>query len=250
MNIKWNADKYNKDFTFVNQYGNALLEMIEGENLSVLDLGCGDGKLTKVLYDRGFRVDGMDASKDMLEIAKSNYPDIKFILSDATEFTIHEQYDVVFSNAVFHWIDKDKQLQMLRNVYRALKPNGQFVFEFGGYGNNALIHNALKTEFEKRGFSYIRPCYFPTIGEYTTLLEQAGFLVRSAVLFDRKTELKGEYGLFDWIKMFVKTPFQNIDSNTEDEIIRGAVNSLKSILFREGKWYADYVRLRCKAVKK
>lgn len=249
MNIKWNADKYNKDFTFVNHYGNALLELIDGDNLSVLDLGCGDGKLTKVLQDRGFHVDGMDASEDMLEIAKSNYPDIRFIHSDATDFTIREQYDVVFSNAVFHWIDRDKQLQVLRNVYSALKTNGQFVFEFGGYGNNTLIHNALKTEFEKRALTYVRPCYFPTIGEYTAFLEQAGFLVRSAVLFDRRTELKGENGLYDWIKMFVKTPFRNVDAAAENEIINGAVNALKSTLFQEEKWYADYVRLRCKAVK-
>ncbi|MBD5548759.1 MAG: class I SAM-dependent methyltransferase [Lachnospiraceae bacterium] len=249
MNIKWNADKYNKDFTFVNQYGNALLDMIEGENLSVLDLGCGDGNLTKSLYEQGYKVDGMDASNEMLEIAKSKYPEINFILSDAPNFSIDCKYDVVFSNAVFHWIDSNKQLKMLQNVYNSLKTNGQFIFEFGGYGNTALIHNALKIEFEKRGLTYVMPCYFPTIGEYTTLLEKAGFLVRNAILFDRLTELKGENGLYDWIKMFVKTPFKNIDITTENEIINAVVNSLKLVLFQNGKWYADYVRLRCKAIK-
>ena len=250
MNIKWNADKYNQDFTFVNQYGRDLFEMIDGEGLLVLDLGCGDGKLTKALNELGFNVEGMEASKDMIKIAKSTYPEIKFILSDATEFAIKEKYDVVFSNAVFHWIDSDKQPKMLQNIYNALKKDGQFVFEFGGYGNNALIHNALKTEFEKRGLTYVMPFYFPYIGEYTALLEKAGFLVQNAILFDRLTELKGENGLSDWIKIFVKTPFMNVGKTAENEIINAVTSSLKPILFQNGKWYADYVRLRCKAIKR
>lgn len=250
MNIKWNADKYNRDFTFVNQYGRDLFELIDGEGLSVLDLGCGDGKLTKALCERGFAAEGMEASEDMIEIAKRTYPEIQFILSDATDFAINEKYDVVFSNAVFHWIDSDKQPKMLQNVYNALQKNGQFVFEFGGYGNNALIHNALKTEFEKRALPYVMPFYFPTIGEYAARLEKAGFLVRNAMLFDRPTELKGENGLYDWIKLFVKSPFIHVEKTTEDEIINAAVHSLKPILFQGGKWYADYVRLRCKAIKR
>lgn len=250
MNIKWNADKYNRDFTFVNQYGRDLFELIDGEGLSVLDLGCGDGKLTKALCERGFAAEGMEASEDMIEIAKRTYPEIQFILSDATDFAINEKYDVVFSNAVFHWIDSDKQPKMLQNVYNALQKNGQFVFEFGGYGNNALIHNALKTEFEKRALPYAMPFYFPTIGEYAARLEKAGFLVRNAMLFDRPTELKGENGLYDWIKLFVKSPFIHVEKTTEDEIINAAVRSLKPILFQGGKWYADYVRLRCKAIKR
>ncbi|MDE6471618.1 MAG: hypothetical protein K2L52_01160 [Clostridia bacterium] len=78
---------------------------------------------------------------------------------------------------------------------------------------------------------------------HLTLLEN------NAILFDRLTELKGENGLYDWIKMFVRTPFKNIDKVTENEIISAVVSLLKSILFQNGKWYADYVRLRYKAIK-
>ena len=51
--------------------------------------------------------------------------------------------DVVFSNAVFHWIDEQRQQAMLQCVYSALKQHGQFVFEFGGSQNNRLIHETL-----------------------------------------------------------------------------------------------------------
>lgn len=125
MNIKWDAEKYTKDFSFVNAYGSALLDMISGQGLKVLDMGCGNGTLTKALCDHGFMADGMDASEDLLAKARSTYPEIHFIHADATEFQIEGKYDVVFSNAVLHWIDKSKQSRMLRNVYRTLKSGGQ-----------------------------------------------------------------------------------------------------------------------------
>lgn len=250
MNIKWDADKYTNNFSFVHKYGNDLMQMIDArENMTVLDLGCGNGALTKKLCDLKFNAIGLDASEDLLKIANEKYPDITFIRSDATDFTLDKKVDVVFSNAVFHWINKENQRNMLDCVYNALNKNGQFVFEFGGYGNNALIHSALKTEFNKKGLEYVMPFYFPTIGEYATMLEAAGFRVVYAILFDRSTELQGEDGLADWIRMFVKTPFGCIDENIKNDIISNVVHHLKNKLYSNGKWYADYVRIRFKAIK-
>ena len=60
MNIKWDAEKYTSDFSFVHQYGNSVIDLIEAEkNSFVLDLGCGNGALTKALYEKGYRVMGM-----------------------------------------------------------------------------------------------------------------------------------------------------------------------------------------------
>lgn len=249
MNIKWNADKYTQDFSFVHKYGEDLIELITGEKLSVLDLGCGNGALTKKIADRGFEAVGVDASEDFLKIAEENYPDLCFYKADATNFKLPEKVDVVFSNAVFHWIEKEKHHDMLKCVYEVLKDEGQFIFELGGFGNNIQIHGSLKKIFAKKGLDYKMPFYFPTIGEYAGLLENAGFKVLYTVLFDRMTELKGENGLYDWIKMFVKTPFEGVDEHTKENIIQKAVSDLKSTLFCNGKWYSDYVRLRCKAVK-
>lgn len=249
MNIQWDAAKYTSDFSFVHRYGSSLLDLIDGERLTVLDLGCGNGALTKELSDRGHDAEGIDASGELLEIARTNYPELRFEQADATAFRTERRYDVVFSNAVFHWIERERQPDMLACVFEALKPGGQFVFEFGGYGNTALIHNALEEEFRKRGLTWRMPFCFPTIGEYTSLLERGGFLVRSAWLCDRPTRLNGADGLYDWVRMFVKTPFEGLGEEFEEEIIRSAVEALKGTLYRGGSWYADYVRLRCKAVK-
>lgn len=251
MNIKWDVEKYTSDFSFVHQYGNNVMELIEADsNSTVLDLGCGNGALSKALHDKGYTVTGIDASKELLDIAKSNYPHIKFIQADATDFSLDSPVDVVFSNAVFHWIDKEHQPNMLRCIYNALKLNGEFVFEFGGYGNNQLIHEALANAFSQHKYSYTMPFYFPTIGEYASLIENNGFQVRYATLFDRLTELKGENGLKDWIYMFLKTPFSVIKNEKEKEIIiDNAVKNLRNTLYRDGKWYADYVRIRMRAVR-
>lgn len=251
MNINWDAEKYTSDFSFVHQYGGGVAELIDAAaGSTVLDLGCGNGALSNVLHDKGYLVTGLDASKELLEIARSAYPGLAFIQGDAAGFSLPEPVDVVFSNAVFHWIDRERQPDMLSCVHRALKKNGQFVFEFGGYGNNRLIHDALAEVFSEHGYAYKVPFYFPTIGEYAALLEHAGFRVRYAVLFDRPTELKGENGLKDWISMFLKTPFSVIKDEAERETVRDqAAEHLRSALCQGGKWYADYVRLRMKAIR-
>lgn len=251
MNIKWDAKKYTTDFAFVHQYGNSVITLIDADKGScVLDLGCGNGALTKTIQEKGYRVKGLDSSKELLEVARKNYPDIEFVQADATDFTISNPVDVVFSNAVFHWIDKERQQDMLKCVYKSLKKNGQFVFEFGGYGNNQLIHNTLSTIFSNYGYSYKIPFYFPTISEYAVLLENSGFRVTYAILFNRPTELKGENGLKEWIKMFVKIPFLTAGIDEEKEpIIDKTAEILRNDLYINGKWYADYVRIRMKAIR-
>lgn len=250
MNQEWDSKTYTTDFSYVHQYGGDVMNLIDfAKARSVLDLGCGNGALTAKFAEKGLQVTGMDASETMLAVARQAYPEIHFVQGDATDFSLPEPVDVIFSNAVFHWIDKTKQPAMMKCVYRALNPGGQLVLEMGGCGDNQSIHGALRDAFAKRGYTYIRPQYFPTVGEYAPMLEQAGFKVVYAVLFDRPTELKGENGLENWIRMFVLSAFDVMSESERDAIIDEVVASLREKLYRDGKWMADYVRLRMKAVK-
>lgn len=248
MNKQWNAKDYAKDFSFVPQYGANMLELLAvkpGEH--VLDLGCGNGLLTKQIQQLGADVIGIDSSAEMLEIAKVNYPDIRFSQADATDFQLENPVDAVFSNAVFHWIED--QHALLTQVDQALKPGGRLVCEFGGQGCVQTIHVALKCAFEKRGFSYTNPFFFPTVGQYAPMLEQHNFKVAYASLFSRQTELPGEQGMEKWINMFVKQAFEAMDIAQQQEIIADAVQQLRPQLYIDGKWYADYVRIQFKAIK-
>lgn len=250
MNILWNADKYAKDFSFVHQYGNGVLELIDtGKANTAIDLGCGNGALSGKLRDMGFAVIGIDSSPEQLAIARRDFPDIDFIKADAVSFIVDKPVDIVFSNAVFHWIDKGKQAEMLHSIHASLKEGGQLVFEMGGYGNNKLVHRELRKAFSRHGLEYRMPFFFPSIGEYAAMIEKEGMLVRYAALFDRSTALTGEDGMSSWIRMFIRTPFEGVDEDTENEIINETVKNLRNDLFKDGIWYSDYVRLRMKAIK-
>lgn len=250
MNIKWDAEKYTDNFAFVHKHGMGVIGLIENKGGKVLDLGCGNGALTKVLCDKGYDVIGADASDDMLAKARKEYPELEFIKADATDFVLPEKVDTVFSNAVFHWINRELHPKMLDCVYNALNNGGEFVFESGGRGNAEKIHSKLAEVFARHGYHYHTEYYFAGVGDYASLVEQAGFTVKYAELFERPTELAGENGLDEWIRMFLQIPFSVIKYRAEaDEIIAEAVEELKSELYINGKWYADYMRLRMRAVK-
>ena len=249
MNIRWNAEGYTANFGFVHEYGKDVLALLDAEpGKAVVDLGCGNGALTKQLAEMGMSVIGIDASPELLRIARDTYPELTFYEADATEFILPQPVDAVFSNAVFHWIDRDKQKPLLQHIAAALRDEGELVCEFGGYGNCAKIHGALAATFARRGLPYRHSFYFPTIGEYAALMEACGLRVVFAALFERPTELKGQDGLADWIRMFVRQPFEGLDE-IGGCIINEAVSALQPELYHDGKWYADYVRIRLKALK-
>ena len=250
MFVKWDADTYVKDFSFVPDYGREVLELLDVAPASrVLDLGCGDGSLTAALIEAGYAASGLDASEELLAVARVAHPGVSFTHGDATSFAVPQPVDAVFSNAVLHWIPWDKQEAVVRCVHRALREGGQFVFECGGAGNNALIHGALARAFDHRGLSYTMPFCFPSLDAYASLLEENGFAVTFATLFDRPTPLAGAQGMRDWITMFVQQPFEGIDDKTAREIVAEAVEELRPDLCCNGCWTADYVRLRMKAHK-
>lgn len=252
MSMKWDSDTYSRDFSFVYKYGEDLIRLLNlKKGIKVLDLGCGTGELTEKLYEAGAIANGIDASAEQISRAREKFPHICFRQADAVSFAMPEQMDAVFSNALFHWIQSDDQPKMLRSIWNALKPGGQLVFEMGGSGNNAKIHAALAKAFSAHGFTYQEPFYFPTIGGYASVLENAGFRVTDMRLFERPTELTGTGGMAEWITMFVQKPFETafVPEKDRQRIILEAVEMLKPALCRDGVWIADYVRLRGRCVK-
>lgn len=250
MNIKWNAQNYKNSFQFVPQYGEDVISLLTVRKGSrVIDLGCGNGTLTKKLADHGYDVIGIDASNDMIALAEKEYTDLPFLQGDALTFQLKEKADAIFSNAVFHWIDEKDQEKMIDNIAKQLREGGELVCEFGGYGCGETVHSKLEKCFAERGLIYPRTFYFPTVGEYAPLLEKHGLRVEFATLFDRPTIQKSEHGVIDWINMFVTKPFEGMNRNIKNDILQETENGLRDCLFSDGKWYIDYVRIRIRARK-
>lgn len=113
-----------------------------------MDLGCGVGQLTEIIRQKGAEVTGIDLSETMIADAKTKFPDIIFLVADASNFAFQDPFDAIFSNAALHWVlEKEKAINC---IYNALKPAGRFVAEFGGKGNINSILTQLKTPDYKR----------------------------------------------------------------------------------------------------
>jgi len=239
----WNTTLYDRQHQFVWQYGESLIEWLAprpGEH--ILDLGCGTGHLTAKLAENNVTVSGIDADPAMIAVAQQAYPDISFAIADARQFELPTPVDAVFSNAALHWIPEADAV--ITSVYRALKPGGRFVAEFGGKGN---IH-AIMTSYPD--CDRWNPWYFPSVAEYATRLEQVGFEVIQANLFDRPTPLQdGDAGLRNWLRMFANGILSHIPPDQQAQVIEMTEAQLMPVLYKDGGWVADYRRLRVIAQK-
>lgn len=249
--MKWNTELYDHKHSFVAKYGEDVIKLLdprEGER--VLDVGCGTGHLAEIIRAMGAEVMGIDASEEMVAKAREKYPHIRFEQMSAAGFDLPEQFDAVFSNATLHWVlDKEKAAEC---IYRALKPGGRFVAELGGKGNVATIVTALQQSLKNQGYAENaerQVWYFPSLAEYSTLLEQKGFRVIYAIHFDRETPLQDHDGIRNWITMFGQPFLQGLNDNAIGRIVREVEQQIKPTNFKNNQWFADYVRLRIVAVK-
>ncbi len=248
----WNTALYEQQHAFVWQYGESLLKLLAPQaGEQILDLGCGTGQLTEKIAQSGAFVQGIDSSLSMISTAKVNYPHINFAAADARDFQVEEPLDAVFSNAVLHWIRSPEAA--IYCVEKALKPGGRFVAEFGGKGNVGAIVRALLSvlsEIGCEGAQALNPWYFPSVGEYAGLLEKGGFEVSYAVLFDRPILLEGgNAGMANWIEMFAGGFLLGLSEEVRSHVIRTVEEHLRSVLYCDGNWSADYRRIRFVAVK-
>lgn len=249
MSQDWNSQLYDQKHAFVWERAADLLDLLKpqpGER--ILDLGCGTGHLTARIAELGGNVEGMDYSGDMLAQAREKYPEIRFWQGNASSFAVEEPFDAVFSNAALHWVTEADGA--VRSIAAALKPGGRFVAEFGGFRNVETIARCLLEALAARGYETSHPWYFPSIATYSRLLEEHGMETQKAWLFDRMTELDdAESGIRDWIAMFGEKMLAVAPDSERDAILADFEDRARPTLYFDGKWHADYRRIRVVAVK-
>jgi trans-aconitate methyltransferase len=179
----------------------------------------------------------------MVARAQANYPQMDFRVGSATDFAFDEKFDAVFSNATLHWV---KDAQAAANAIRgALRPGGRFVAEFGGSGNVRTRMGAISAGIKAAGapaFESLSPWFYPSIAEYSAILERAGLEVTFAQLFDRPTLV--EAGLRSWIELYGTQFLAAITPEKRELFLATVEDTARPLLFKEGKWVADYRRLR------
>lgn len=243
----WNADRYVTNAAFVSDYGVAVADLLgDIKGQVVLDLGCGDGRLTLQLAERGAHVFGIDASESMIESARAK--GLSAMVMDALDMDLTEVYHSVFTNATLHWIPDHPKLA--ENVFRSLKPGGQFVGEFGGMGNVAAINTGIRGVLAKNGYSWEgkKPVTYPSVRKFHEILADVGFEVPYIELIPRPTPLPT--GIRGWLETFGKPFLEEVPESDHSKMIDEIEELLAPALRDEyGNWTADYIRLRFKAVK-
>ena len=226
----WEKEKYEKNARFVSDYGKELIEWLNPKKDEyILDLGCGDGVLTKEISKYRCKVLGLDGSQ-------------KFV-----EATRKLGVDAIFSNAALHWMTNPDKV--LEGVAKALKKGGRFVVEMGCKGNVEKIENAMFEVAKRHNFKAVKCWFFPTEKEETELLNKYGLKVKRMISFSRPTLLPT--GIKGWLQTFSAPAFVNIPKEMHEKLIDEIAEKVEKELEKNenGQIIADYVRLRFEAVK-
>jgi trans-aconitate methyltransferase len=228
--MRWDADDYSRSSSAQQVWARELLAKLRlqgGE--SVLDIGCGDGKVTAeiaALVPDG-RVVGVDSSAEMIRFATRSFGggpagNLTFLLRDARELDFEEEFDVVFSNATLHWVVDHGPV--LRGISRALRAAGRILLQMGGRGNAAEIV-ALMDElpddsiwqryFPERVMAY----GFHGPEEYAGWLVEAGLTPLRIELLAKDMTQPGKEGLASWLRTTWLPYTQRIPEEMRDEFV-------------------------------
>lgn len=261
-NYHWNAKDYAQHSQGQQVWARELISksQLKGTQ-SVLDLGCGDGKVTAELAAGlpAGKVTGVDYSPDMIATATetfppSQYPNLSFAVMDATQIRFAGTFDLVFSNAALHWVKDHKAVNA--GLYACLKPGGRILLQMGGHGNAAGILQTLQALQAEPAWSdyftdFAFPYTFPSVEDYRILLADAGFKAKRIELLPKTMEHADAAALAGWIRTAWLPYTSRIPENQRDRFIQAVVRHYltQTPLDTNGKAYVDMVRLEIEAEK-
>lgn len=206
--MQWNPQDYAKNSEAQLKWARELRSRLSlNGSESVLDVGCGDGKITTdfALALVHGQVIGIDRAPEMITFAQQTYSlqNLSFTCMDARSLTFSNQFDLIFSNAVLHWVDDHRAF--LAGASRALKPNGQLITSCGGTGDAFDILAAFAETVTQDPWriyfpTFHNPYYFYSPVEYEPWLKAAGLIVERLELVPKDMTHSGESGLAAWLR--------------------------------------------------
>ncbi len=209
--VKWDPSCYNK---FRKQRMEPLRDLLKlvkrREGIDVIDLGCGTGEITEKLLKKlpGSSVLGVDTSEEMLKIAKERErPGLSFKLCSLDE--IEGKWDLIFSNAALHWVDKHHEL--VAKLFSHVKVGGQLVVQIPSNHRDTtriLLYAVADCEpFKKALKRRVRTSPVLSINEYAELLFIHGGI--DIVAYEKVYPhiLEDVDAVIDWMRGSVLIPY-------------------------------------------
>jgi trans-aconitate methyltransferase len=259
---KWNAADYAANSTVQQSWARELISKfrLRGDE-SVLDIGCGDGKVTAEIaraVPHG-SVTGIDASPQMIEFAKKTFPaekfpNLRFRVMDARIIKFERRFDLVFSNAALHWVNDHPAI--LRGTASILKSAGRLIVSCGGTGNAQDVFVALRPEMRlKRWREFFRkmptPYFFYAPEDYERWLQKFGFKINSLKLAPKDATYDGAGGFATWLRTTWIPYVQRVPENLREEFIEAVMQRYlaKHPPDTDEKIHVKMVRLEIDAVK-
>lgn len=258
MAHEFNGKNYEKAATHQKEWGSKLIaELGLTGSEKVLDLGCGDGGLTRQIADllpKG-EVLGVDASKGMIDAAiPKQRPNLSFRQMDINHLDFDNEFDVIFANASLHWVLDHASL--LRNVYRALRVGGRVRFQFAGDGNCmnffAVVREAMALEeFQGHFTGFEWPWYMPPVEEYRRVVGSSG--LRDVRVWGENADryFKDGEEMIRWIDQPSLVPFLALVSDAVKPLFRDFVVSrmIEETRREDGRCYETFRRINVSAIK-
>ncbi|KAK5991560.1 Trans-aconitate 2-methyltransferase [Cladobotryum mycophilum] len=135
----------------------------------IIDIGCGPGNSTEILVSRypDAQISGIDSSPNMIETARKALPGLQFTVADLNSYTPEEPVDLLFSNAVLHWIKYDERVEVMKRLVRSLKPGGVFAMQVPD-NFTEKSHEAMRTVSETGPWSELLGRLNPSLGPFQT----------------------------------------------------------------------------------
>jgi trans-aconitate 2-methyltransferase len=248
----WNAEVYDRIGTPMRRWAQAVIDdlNLRGDE-TVLDAGCGSGSVTFDLLERlpRGRIYAVDSSPEMISkitqaIEKREISNVTPIRASLTDFELPEPVDVVFSNAVLHWIPDDDAL--FGCLLRATKPGGRFRAQCGGGQNIARLMAATEAvEMRKPYESYLRFAEFRkqrTPEEAKDAMERAGWTDVRASLFDSPVRFHNSDDAALYLRTIIlQRHVAALPEDHQEPFLRAVIDET---IRRFGEPFtADYVRL-------
>jgi len=216
----WNPEQYLKFKTERTQPAIDLVKRINVPNpKKILDVGCGPGNSTEVLYNKypDAYILGVDKSDEMIKVAKMNYPNLDFKLCDVSKdlSELDNDFDIVFSNACFQWVPDHECL--LKDMLNLLNKNGALAVQIPMHYNEPIqkaIDELVSSEKWKKYIIEPRIFYTLSQSEYYDILSEISknFTIWETIYYHT---MKSHNDMLEWYRGTGLRPYLDVLPDSE-----------------------------------